>query len=64
MSLAFYANNHLFDDSKEDIRFRSERSKTTAMKILGLSKPTSGEVTVAGYDVYKEPNKIKNRIAI
>ena len=37
--------------------------KTTAMKILcGLSKPTSGEVTVAGYDVYKEPNKIKNRI--
>lgn len=33
------------------------------MKILcGLSKPTSGEVTVSGYDVYKEPNKIKKCI--
>ncbi|HNW90350.1 MAG TPA: ABC transporter ATP-binding protein [Bacteroidales bacterium] len=37
--------------------------KTTAMKILcGLSKPTSGEASVAGYDVYREPNKIKNCI--
>lgn len=37
--------------------------KTTAMKILcGLSRPTSGEASVAGFDVYREPNKIKNCI--
>ena len=37
--------------------------KTTAMKMLtGLWKPTSGEATVAGYDVYKEPEKIKETI--
>jgi ABC-2 type transport system ATP-binding protein len=37
--------------------------KTTAMKILsGLSKPTSGKATVAGYDVYKQTEKIKRNI--
>lgn len=37
--------------------------KTTAMKILcGLSKPTSGEVKVAGYDVYRQTEEIKKRI--
>jgi ABC-2 type transport system ATP-binding protein len=37
--------------------------KTTAMKILcGLSKPTSGKATVAGYDVYTQTNKIKQNI--
>jgi len=37
--------------------------KTTAIKILcGLSSPTSGYVNVAGYDVYKYPNKIKQNI--
>jgi ABC-2 type transport system ATP-binding protein len=37
--------------------------KTTAMKILcGLSKPTSGKATVAGYDVYTQTNKIKQSI--
>ncbi len=37
--------------------------KTTAIKILcGLSEPTSGEITVAGYDVYTETEKIKNNI--
>jgi len=37
--------------------------KTTAMKILcGLSKPTSGEVTVAGFDVYKHTEDIKKNI--
>jgi len=37
--------------------------KTTAMKILcGLSKPTSGKVMVAGYDVYKDAEKIKKNI--
>lgn len=37
--------------------------KTTAMRILcGLSKPTSGKVQVAGYDIYKETEKIKRNI--
>lgn len=37
--------------------------KTTAMRILcGLSKPTSGLATVAGFDVYKETEKIKKNI--
>ena len=63
----FVANDHLsFDVYKGEIfgfLGANGAGKTTAMKILcGLSKPTSGEVTVAGYDVYKEPNKIKNRI--
>lgn len=37
--------------------------KTTAMKILcGLLSPTSGEATVAGFDVYKENEEIKKHI--
>ncbi|WP_432709679.1 ABC transporter ATP-binding protein [Pedobacter sp.] len=37
--------------------------KTTAMRILcGLSFPTSGEVTVAGFDVYKQQENIKKNI--
>lgn len=37
--------------------------KTTAMRMLcGLSKPTSGTARVAGYDVYKEAEKIKQHI--
>ncbi len=37
--------------------------KTTAMRMLcGLSLPTSGEATVAGFDVYKESEKIKKNI--
>jgi len=37
--------------------------KTTAMKMLnGLSKPTSGSGTVAGLDVIKQTEKIKERI--
>jgi ABC-2 type transport system ATP-binding protein len=37
--------------------------KTTAMRILcGLSRPTSGTATVAGFDVYKEPEQIKKNI--
>lgn len=37
--------------------------KTTAMRMLnGLSIPSSGEATVAGYDVYKQPEKIKKSI--
>jgi len=37
--------------------------KTTAMRMFcGLSTPTSGKATVAGYDVYKETEKIKKNI--
>ncbi len=37
--------------------------KTTAMRMLcGLSKPTSGKATIAGFDVYKDTEKIKSRI--
>ena len=37
--------------------------KTTAMKMLtGLLMPTSGEATVAGYDVWKQADRIKENI--
>lgn len=37
--------------------------KTTAMRMLcGLSYPTSGTASVAGFDVYKETEKIKRNI--
>ena len=37
--------------------------KTTAMRILcGLSRPTSGSGTVAGFDIWKEQEKIKKHI--
>jgi len=37
--------------------------KTTAMKILcGLSIPTSGEIKVAGLDIYTQTEKIKKKI--
>ena len=37
--------------------------KTTAMRMLcGLSFPTSGTALVAGYDLNKDPDKIKKNI--
>src|SRR5512133_3904240 len=37
--------------------------KTTAIRILsGLSKPTSGEVSVAGFDAYRQTEQIKKNI--
>lgn len=37
--------------------------KTTAMKMLcGLSKPSSGKATVAGFDIYKQSEEIKKNI--
>ena len=37
--------------------------KTTAIRILcGLLLPTSGKIEVAGYDVYRQSNKVKNSI--
>jgi len=39
--------------------------KTTTVNILcGLLKPTSGSVYVAGYDVLKEPKKVKELIGV
>src|ERR1041385_7338401 len=37
--------------------------KTTAIRMLcGLSIPSSGEATVAGFDVFREPDSIKQNI--
>ena len=37
--------------------------KTTAMRMLcGLSTPTSGQATIAGFDVYKQTEQIKKNI--
>jgi drug efflux transport system ATP-binding protein len=37
--------------------------KTTAMKMLcGLSKPSSGSATIAGFDIYKQTENIKKNI--
>jgi len=36
--------------------------KTTAMRMLcGLSTPTSGEATIAGFDIYKEAEKNQSK---
>jgi len=66
-----------FGDFKavDDISFEADRGeifgflgangsgKTTTMRILcGLSFPTSGEATVAGFDVYREQEQIKRHI--
>lgn len=63
----FTANDHLnFEVCKGEIfgfLGANGAGKTTAIKILcGLSSPTSGEITVAGFDVYKETEKIKRNI--
>lgn len=63
----FTANDNLtFDVFKGEIfgfLGANGAGKTTAMKILcGLSKPTSGVVTIAGYDVYKQTEEIKKNI--
>ena len=63
----FVANDHLsFQVEKGEIfgfLGANGAGKTTAMRILcGLSFPTSGYVNVAGYDVYKNANKIKGNI--
>jgi ABC-2 type transport system ATP-binding protein len=37
--------------------------KTTAIRMLcGLSRPTSGEASIAGFDIYKDVEKIKENI--
>src|SRR5450759_5358663 len=64
---SFVANDHLnFDVFKGEIfgfLGANGAGKTTAMKILcGLSAPTSGEVKVAGFDIYRETEKVKRNI--
>lgn len=63
----FVANDHLnFEVYKGEIfgfLGANGAGKTTAMRILcGLSKPTEGEVTVAGHDVRHQAEKVKTRI--
>jgi ABC-2 type transport system ATP-binding protein len=63
----FVAVDHIsFEVSKGEIfgfLGANGAGKTTAMRMLcGLSLPTSGEATVAGFDVYKENEKIKRSI--
>lgn len=63
----FVANDHLTFSVKKGEIFgflgANGAGKTTAIRILtGLSKPTSGKVKVAGYDLYKETEKVKRNI--
>jgi len=64
---SFVANDHLnFTVSKGEIfgfLGANGAGKTTAIRILcGLSKPTSGRIRVAGYDVFTQTEKIKKHI--
>jgi len=64
---SFIANDHLtFSVYKGEIfgfLGANGAGKTTAIRILcGLSKPTSGEIRVAGFNVFTETEKIKKRI--
>lgn len=63
----FVAVDHIsFEVSKGEIfgfLGANGAGKTTAMRMLcGLSLPSSGAATVAGFDVYKENEKIKRNI--
>lgn len=63
----FVAVNHIsFDVHKGEIfgfLGANGAGKTTAMRILcGLSYPSSGKATVAGFDVYKQQESIKKNI--
>jgi ABC-2 type transport system ATP-binding protein len=64
---SFVANDNLTFSVEEGEIFgflgANGAGKTTAMKILcGLSSPTSGNVMVAGYNVYRQSEMIKKRI--
>jgi ABC-2 type transport system ATP-binding protein len=64
---SFVANDHLTFEVQIGEIFgflgANGAGKTTAIKILcGLSSPTSGLVKVAGFDVYRQTNKIKQNI--
>ena len=63
----FVANDNLTFEVRQGEIFgflgANGAGKTTAIRILcGLLKPTSGQIEVAGYDVYRETEKIKRNI--
>ena len=63
----FTANDNLSFEVKKGEIFgflgANGAGKTTAIRILcGLSSPTSGDVKVAGFDIYHETEKIKKNI--
>lgn len=63
----FFANNDLsFEVNKGEIfgfLGANGAGKTTAIKILcALSRPSSGEINVAGFDVYSQANNVKKNI--
>jgi len=63
----FVANDNLTFNVKKGEIFgflgANGAGKTTAIKILcGLSSPTSGRIKVAGFDIYRETEKIKKQI--
>ena len=63
----FIANDHLSFEVYQGEIFgflgANGAGKTTAIRILsGLSRPTSGEVMVAGFDAIKQPEQIKKNI--
>lgn len=63
----FVANDHLdFEVYKGEVfgfLGANGAGKTTTIRILcGLSSPTSGTITVAGFDAYTETEKIKRNI--
>lgn len=63
----FTANDNLsFDVNRGEIfgfLGANGAGKTTAIKILcGLSSPTSGDVSVAGFDIYSQSENIKKNI--
>ncbi len=64
---SFVANDNLtFDVYRGEIfgfLGANGAGKTTAIRILsGLSKPTSGDVRVAGYDIYRQAERVKRQI--
>ncbi len=63
----FYANDHLNFSVKKGEIFgflgANGAGKTTAIRILcGLSKPSGGKITVAGFNVYNQTEQIKRNI--
>ena len=64
---SFVANDNLTFNVKKGEIFgflgANGAGKTTALRILsGLSYPTSGDINVAGFDVYKEREEVKKNI--
>lgn len=64
---SFTANDHLTFSVKRGEIFgflgANGAGKTTTIKILcGLSYPTSGELSIAGFDIYTQREKVKRNI--